>query len=342
MSDVQLRAQMLLAEAEALGVELADLVAAGKPSSLPTLAAFVESIAPTFADATYWPYWRLGIARFGDRPIAAIDLGDLHLVVADAVARAKKSRPKSTGRSSAETCVAALRAVFRRAHDAGLIRANPAAALPRPTRARSRRRALSDTELGELIDAVRTTSTDPHLDLLLAREERLRTRAARVADHDATDPVARRSARWRGRRRPGVLDQVRRPAHQSSLRRDLRPCPAAASVDGTDAGIGSRAAPHGDHRGRPSRWLSRRPGLRGPCPVGDHGPVLVRVDRGGRSGGSDVDRRATSSRARLGPSSSDWPLPGESVTTPTHGEAVVWSRERHQRRMGPCDRAPVA
>lgn len=172
MSDVQLRAQILLAEAEALGVELADLIAAGKPMSLPTLATFIESIAPTFAAptiATYEPHWRLAIARFGDRPIASVDLGDLHLVLADAVARARKNRPGSTGRSSAETCVAALRAVFRRAHDAGLIRANPAAALPRPRRVRSRRRALSDVELGELVDAVRTTSTDPHLDLLLVR-----------------------------------------------------------------------------------------------------------------------------------------------------------------------------
>lgn len=200
MSDVQLRAQMLLAEAEALGVELADLIAVGKPSSLPQFDAFVESIAPTFADATaatYWPYWRLAIARFGDRPIAAIDLGDLHLVVADAVSRGKKSRPKSTGRSSAETCVAALRAVFRRAHDCGLIRANPAAALPRPTRVRSRRRALSDTELGELIDAIRTTSTDPHLDLLLVRFH-LETGARRGGAINLTiaDLDDRRSTAW--------------------------------------------------------------------------------------------------------------------------------------------------
>ena len=52
---------------------------------------------------------------------------------------------------------------------AGLVTANPAAALMKPRRVRSRRRALDDHELAELIDAVRTTSRDPDLDLLVLR-----------------------------------------------------------------------------------------------------------------------------------------------------------------------------
>lgn len=122
MTDVHLRARVLLAEAESLGVGLADLVAVGDVSTIPTLATYIETIAPTFAAATAATaatYWRLAIARHGDRPIASLDVGDLHLVVADAIARAKRRRPTTTGRSSAETCVTALRAVFRRAtrHD---------------------------------------------------------------------------------------------------------------------------------------------------------------------------------------------------------------------------------
>ncbi len=222
MSDVQLRAQMLLAEAEALGVELADLVAAGKPSSLPTLAAFIESIAPTFADATaatYWPYWRLAIVRFGDEPIAAVGLGDLHVVVSDAVARAKKNRANSTGRSSAETCIAALRAVFRRAIDSGLIRVNPAAALPRPTRVRSRRRALSDLELGEVIDAIRTTSTDPQLDLLLVRFH-LETGARRGGAINLTvaDLDDRRSTVWLREKNDSEREQPLSPTTMRLIR----------------------------------------------------------------------------------------------------------------------------
>lgn len=56
-----------------------------------------------------------------------------------------------------------------RAADAGHLTTNPAAALSKPTRTRSRRRALDDRELTGLANAVRATSTDPDLDLLLLR-----------------------------------------------------------------------------------------------------------------------------------------------------------------------------
>lgn len=86
-----------------------------------------------------------------------------------AAAQARAHRPDSTGRASRETCIAALRALYARAVDAGHVTANPAAALTKPTRARSRRRALDDHELTALADAIRATSTDPDLDLLLVR-----------------------------------------------------------------------------------------------------------------------------------------------------------------------------
>ena len=65
--------------------------------------------------------------------------------------------------------MAALRALCSRAVAAGLLATNPAAALTKPRRSPSRRRALDDTEVAELVDAVRTTSHDPDLDLLLVR-----------------------------------------------------------------------------------------------------------------------------------------------------------------------------
>ncbi len=241
MTNVALRARMLLAEAEELGVELADLIAAGRPSSLPNLAAFIETITPTFAAptvATYEPHWRLAIERFGDRPIASIDLGDLQLVVADAVARAKRNRPGSTGRSSAETCVAALRAVFRRARDAGIIRANPAAALPRPRRARSRRRALSDDEVAELVDAVRTTSTDPDLDLLLIRFH-LESGARRGGAINLTvaDLDSRRSTVWLHEKNDSEREQPVSPTTMRLLQRHVaRRAKGAGSVFWTGSG----------------------------------------------------------------------------------------------------------
>ena len=60
-------------------------------------------------------------------------------------------------------------APYTRAVDAGHVRANPAAALRKPLRTTSRRRALDDGELTDLADAIRATSTDPDLDLLLLR-----------------------------------------------------------------------------------------------------------------------------------------------------------------------------
>ena len=168
------RARVVLAEAAALGVDLADLVAAAEPpiARVPTVAAFIDAMTPTFTErtaATYRPYWRLAIDHLGCRRVDDISPLDLGAVVAEAVERAKRNRPTSTGRASQETCIAALRALFARAAACGLTTGNPAAVLNKPRRARSRRRALDDQELAELITAVRTSSRDPHLDLLVLR-----------------------------------------------------------------------------------------------------------------------------------------------------------------------------
>jgi site-specific recombinase XerC len=98
-----------------------------------------------------------------------ITVVNIHFVVAEAARRARQRRPGVPGRSCQKTSVAALRARFNRAHAAGSIATNPAAASTRPRRARSRRRALDDHDLAELIDAIRTTGNDLGLDRLLVR-----------------------------------------------------------------------------------------------------------------------------------------------------------------------------
>jgi integrase/recombinase XerC len=178
--DRRVRARVLLAEAEVLGLTIDDLIAAasasggssGPMSVAPTLAEYVETVAPSFGAstaATYRSYWRVAVARFGDRPVDSIHADDCEAVLADAVRRAQQRRPGSDGRSSRENCVAALRALFGRAERSGLLTKNPARELDKPRRRASRRRALDDTELAEALDAVRTTSQDPDLDLLLVR-----------------------------------------------------------------------------------------------------------------------------------------------------------------------------
>ena len=169
----QLRARLLLEEARALGIDLDDLVATATGVAKPiTVAAWIDEIAPTFGPstaATYRPYWRLAAGLLGDRYLAELTTADLAAVVDAAAERARSHRPDSTGRASRETFIAALRAVYSRAMDAGHISTNPAAALRKPLRTTSRRRALDDRELTELADAVRATSTDPDRDLLLIR-----------------------------------------------------------------------------------------------------------------------------------------------------------------------------
>ena len=139
MTDRRLRATVVLAEAAALGLGLEDLIAAhtapGAPA--PTLAAHVETAAPTFSAgtaATYSSYWRLAVGHLGESRLTDITVVDLQFVVTEAARRAQQRRPGSAGRSSQETCVAALRAVFNRAQAAGLIATNPAAALTKPRR----------------------------------------------------------------------------------------------------------------------------------------------------------------------------------------------------------------
>jgi integrase/recombinase XerC len=175
--DRLVRARVLLAEAAALGVTIEDLIdessaSPGSPTIAPTVAEYVQIVNPTFSKGTadtYQSYWRLAVLRLGDCPIDSIGVDDCEGVVADAVERARRNRPGTDGRSARENCIGALRALFARAERAGLVAKSPAGDLEKPRRLPNRRRALEDHELREVIDAVRTTSHDPDLDLLIIR-----------------------------------------------------------------------------------------------------------------------------------------------------------------------------
>jgi integrase len=202
MTDRAVLAQLLLADARAAGISIDDLLAAALVAAprVPTVAEFIEQAAGTFTPATartYRPYWRLAVSRLGSRPISEVTLPDCLAVVEDAVARARQRRPDTAGTSSRESCITALRALLARAQQAGYARANPAAAIAKPRRGRGRRRALDDRELGEVLDAVRLTSRDPDLDLLLIRFH-LESGARREGALNLTvrDIDARRATVW--------------------------------------------------------------------------------------------------------------------------------------------------
>jgi bifunctional DNA-binding transcriptional regulator/antitoxin component of YhaV-PrlF toxin-antitoxin module len=95
VTDRRLRATILLAEATALGIDMADLIAAAKGPAgpMPTLKDYLDEIAPTFTkgtSATYGSYWRLAVDQLGDRRLAELTVFDLHTVVASATARARR------------------------------------------------------------------------------------------------------------------------------------------------------------------------------------------------------------------------------------------------------------
>lgn len=99
MSARALRARVLLEEARVLGVDLADLIAADVAGSsrLPTVADYIEAIAPTFTSATAAtcrPYWRLTATHLGGRRLAEITLEDL---VAVGTSSLRRSLQPSTG-----------------------------------------------------------------------------------------------------------------------------------------------------------------------------------------------------------------------------------------------------
>jgi integrase len=71
------------------------------------------------------------------------------------------------GQGGQEMCVSALRCLFGRGVDDGLLVANPAAKLQKGTRSETKRRALSVDELAEVLDVVASGGDDADLDLAL-------------------------------------------------------------------------------------------------------------------------------------------------------------------------------
>jgi len=116
-----------------------------------------------------------------------------------------------------------------RAVAAGHLVTNPAAGLTRPRRSASRRRALDDTEIGELVDAVRTTSNDPDLDLLLVRFH-LETGARRqgALNLELRDLDVRRATVWLREKNDHQREQPVSPSLVALLGRHARSRDAGA------------------------------------------------------------------------------------------------------------------
>lgn len=177
MTTDALRARALAEQLALAGISPEDLLSlvttglsADEPG--PTLAQYVARIETQYKEstrATYATHWRLLVECHGERHLGDLDVDDLAEIVAEAGRRARRRRPGCSGRSAEENCVAALRALYRRARKARLVAFDPAGELEKPRRHPSRRRALCAAELEELWDALGVVSRDPELDMLLVR-----------------------------------------------------------------------------------------------------------------------------------------------------------------------------
>ena len=86
-------------------------------------------------------------------------------------ANAVPRRNSRGGRNAAENLISALRCLYQRAVDDGLIdeKDNPARKVDKPRRLPSTRRALDDAQLAEINQVAATTGDDPELDTLILR-----------------------------------------------------------------------------------------------------------------------------------------------------------------------------
>ncbi len=168
--DRAMRARIALVEIEALGLDdrgpRRRRTRSGDPpiSTVPTVAEYVNVAAAGYGlrtQRTYNSYWRLLVEMQGTKHLDEVTVEDLMSVAEEAAARARSRRPGSDGRSSKESCVAAIRAVFSRALKAGLVTSNPGLQVDKPRRLPNRRRALNDTELDDVWSAVASTTRTP-------------------------------------------------------------------------------------------------------------------------------------------------------------------------------------
>lgn len=159
---------------ERMGLSVDDLTAA--PSNrrpVPTFAEYVPVVAATVSPGTlraYRAYWKKTVEQWGGRRLDEPTPSEVKQFAAQVKANAVPRRNSRGGTHAAENLISALRCLYQRAADDGLIeeKDNPARKVGKPRRMPSTRRALTDTELAE-INRVAATGDDPELDTLILR-----------------------------------------------------------------------------------------------------------------------------------------------------------------------------
>ena len=161
---------------KSMGLSLDDLLSAGSSSRppVPTFAEYVPVVAATVTKGTlraYRPYWRKTVEQWGGRHLDEPTPSEVKQLVAYVRENAVPRRNSRGGRSAGENLISALRCLYQRAADDGLIeeKDNPARKVDKPRRQASTRRALDGAQLAKINQVAATTGDDPELDTLILR-----------------------------------------------------------------------------------------------------------------------------------------------------------------------------
>ena len=160
---------------ERMGLSPADLAAVpqNRPA-VPTFAEYVPVVSAAVTDGTrraYGSYWNRVVEHWGGRRLDEPTPSEIRQLMAYVKIHVVARRNARGGRSAAEHLVAALRCLYQRAVDDGLIAEadNPARKVAKPRRLPSTRRAVPDARLAEINEVTATTGDDAELDALLLR-----------------------------------------------------------------------------------------------------------------------------------------------------------------------------
>ena len=167
---------------ERMGLSPADLAAVPQPRKpVPTFAEYVPVVSAAVSAGTrraYGSYWNRIIEQWGGRRLDEPTPSEIRQLMAYVKTHVVARRNARGGRSAEEHLVAALRCLYQRAVDDGLIAEadNPARKVAKPRRLPSTRRAVPDTRLAEINQVAATTGDDPgagHAAAAAAHRDRL-------------------------------------------------------------------------------------------------------------------------------------------------------------------------
>ena len=158
-----------------MGLSPGDLTAAPRErKTVPTFAEYVPVVSAAVSDGTrraYGSYWNRVVEQWGERRLGEPTPSEIRQLMKLVKASVVPRRNGRGGRSAEGHVVAALRCLYKRAEDDGLIAEadNPARKVDKPRRLPSTRRAVPDTRLAEINEAAAAGGNDPELDTLILR-----------------------------------------------------------------------------------------------------------------------------------------------------------------------------